>query len=173
MRKILFFIMGGLPFVMSSCNNATESSTSSAASSTNSATEKNLASSRIVTNAFQTGDPSKIDSAVAKDFVDHRDYGDVVGPDSLKAMITMVKKTMPDMKTDVLKEVGDDEYVFSLIHFTGTSDGTMGMPKGPYDFNSVEVVKFKDGMAVEHWGYIQPKDMMKMMPPPPAAEKKK
>jgi hypothetical protein len=33
---------------------------------------------------------------------------------------------------DVLKEVGDDEYVFTLIRMSGTSNGQMGMPAGPY-----------------------------------------
>jgi len=170
MRRKFLLLFIGLPFVFSACNNATES-TASESKATNSVAEKNLTSNRIVTEAFQTGDPSKIDSAVAKDFVDHRDYGDVSGPDSLKAMITQMKKTMPDVKTEVLKEVGDDDYVFTLIHFSGNSDGTMGMPKGPFDMHSVEVTKFKDGMAVEHWGYMQPKEMMKMMPPPPAPKK--
>jgi len=171
MRKILLLIFGGFSLLFYACNNATE--TASEAKATNTMAEKNLASSRIVTEAFQNGDPSKIDSAVAKDFVDHRDYGDVTGPDSLKAMITQMKKQMPDVKTNVLKEVGDDDYVFTLIHFSGNSDGSMGMPKGPFDMHSVEVTRFKDGMAVEHWGYMQPKEFMKMMPPTKVDEKVK
>jgi len=38
--------------------------------------------------------------------------------------------------------------------------------------HAVQVVKFKDGKAVEHWEYMQPEEMMKMMPPPPPAGKK-
>jgi len=172
MRKLLFFILIALPFLMNSCNNAAESSTSSAAPGNNSMAEKNLTANRIVVNAFQTGDASKIDSAVASDFVGHTEGADM-GRDSLKAMIVAMKKEFSDMKTDVLKEVGDDEYVFTLMRFTGTSNGNMGMPKGPYDFHSLEVSRFKDGMAVEHWSYMQPKEMMAMMPPPPAADAKK
>ena len=170
MRKILFLFLGSLPFVFSSCNNGTTTETSSAAPSTSMA-DKNLASSQIVTKAFETGDPSMIDSAVASDFVDHTDRGDK-NRDSLKAMIVQIHKEFPDMKTQVIKEVADDDYVFSLMRFTGTSNGTMGMPKGPYDMHAVQVVKFKDGKAVEHWEYMQPAEMMKMMPPPPDAKKK-
>ncbi len=36
------------------------------------------------------------------------------------------------------------------------------------EMTGVDVSKFKDGKAVEHWMYMDPKDMMKMMPPPPA-----
>ena len=174
MKKILFFFLSGLPFIVSSCNNATETSTASAPPMDNSMVEKNLAASRIVTEAFKSGDASKIDSAVASDFVDHTDRGDM-GRDSLKVMIAAIHKEFPDMKTDVIREVADNDYVFSLMRFTGTSNGQMGIPKGPYDMHAVQVARFKDGKAVEHWEYMQPEEMMKMMPPPPppAAAKKK
>ena len=171
MRKILFMVLGGLPFVFTACNNATESSTASAPPKASAMAEKNLASSQIVTKAFESGDISMIDSAVAADFVDHTDRGDM-GRDSLKAMIQMVHKEFPDMKTEVIREVADDDYVFSLMRFTGTSNGQMNMPKGPYDMHAVQVVRFKDGKAVEHWEYMQPKEMMAMMPKPEEAKKK-
>ncbi len=74
------------------------------------------------------------------------------------------------MNLEVIKELADDEYVFSLIHFSGTSDGAMGMPKGPYDMQAIEVMRCKDGKAVEHWEFMQISDMMKMMGTPPATK---
>ena len=170
MRKISFLSFSVLLFFAMACNNA--SSDISEAKKSNPAAEKNLASQRIVTDAFQSGDASKIDSAVASDFVGHSEHGDM-GRDSLKAMISVMKKQYPDLKMDVLKEVGDDEYVFTLIRMSGTSNGQMGMPAGPYDFHSLEVSKFKDGKAVEHWSYMQPKEMMAMMAPQKDTTKKK
>ena len=163
MRKNIFLLLAASLFLLSACNNGTET-TSSEAKKENSMAEKNLASFHIVSDAFKSGDISKVDSAVASDFVDHTDQGDK-GRDSLKAMIVMAHKQMPDMKTDVVKELADDEYVFGLLRYTGTSNGQMGMPAGPYDFRALEVVKFKDGKAVEHWSYMEPREMMKMMPP--------
>jgi len=153
-----------MPFLFNACNNGTESSTASAppAGTDASMAEKNLTANRIVTKAFETGDPSMIDSAVASDFVDHTD-GRQTNRDSLKAMISMIKKQMPDMKTQVIKEVADNDYVFTEMRFSGTSTGDMGMPKGtPYDFHAVQVVRFKDGKAVEHWEYTQWQEMQKM-----------
>jgi hypothetical protein len=43
----------------------------------------------------------------------------------------------------------------------------------PIDFHSLEVSKFKDGKAVEHWSYMQPKEMMAMMAPHTDTTKKK
>jgi predicted SnoaL-like aldol condensation-catalyzing enzyme len=94
-----------------------------------------------------------------------------MGRDSLKAMIVAMRKESPDMKTEIIKEMADEDYVFMLMRITGTGSGAMGMPKGPYDFHAIQVVRNKDGKIVEHWEYMQPKEMMKMMPQgPPAKE---
>ncbi|HUR11104.1 MAG TPA: ester cyclase [Flavitalea sp.] len=143
----------------------------STASKEDSPMQKNLAASHIVNKAFETGDASQIDSAVASDFVDHTDRGDV-GRDSLKAFISSMKKDFPDMKMEVIKELADSEYVFSLMRFTGTSNGTMGMPKGPYDMKTLEVVRYKDGKAAEHWAYMDAAAMAKMMGQAPDSTRK-
>lgn len=181
MKKILSLLTVATLVMCVSCTNSkTEGSTSDSGSAAtdkkdNSMSEKNLASMHIVNKAFETGDVSEIDKAVAADFVDHTDQGDK-GRDSLKAMITSMHKEFPDQKMEVTKELADNDYVFAMMRWTGTSNGQMGMPKGPYDMKAMEVVKFKDGLAVEHWSYMQPADVMKMMgamAPPKMEEKKK
>ncbi|HVT85125.1 MAG TPA: hypothetical protein VHD35_07965 [Chitinophagaceae bacterium] len=43
----------------------------------------------------------------------------------------------------------------------------MGMPAGTkYDMTAIEVTKMKDGKATEHWEFMQPSEMMKMMAQP-------
>jgi len=116
----------------------------------------------VVSDAFITGDISKIDSVVASDFIDHTDKGDM-GRDSLKAMITMMYKLTKDQKMETLKDLADDDHVFSWVRYTGTSDGSLGMPAGPYDMTAIEVIKFKEGKAIEHWAFMEPREMMKMM----------
>jgi predicted SnoaL-like aldol condensation-catalyzing enzyme len=163
MRKIFFVLSAGLFCFFTACNSDTKTA-SSTSSTDNSMTQKNLDASHIVTKAFETGDASMIDSAIASDFVGHTERGDM-GRDSLKAMIVSMHKEFPDMKMETTKELGDNDYVFTLIHNSGTSNGTMGMPKGPFDLHSMEVVRFKDGKAVEHWSYVDAGEMMKMMGP--------
>jgi len=168
MKKIPSIFAAILLCCFISCNNE---KTASETKDDNSAVKKNLEASHIVSKAFETGDPSMIDSAVASDFVDHTDMGDK-NRDSLKAMISMMHKTFPDMKMELIKELADNDYVFSLMRFTGTSEGQMGIPKGPYDMQAIEVVRFRDGKAVEHWEYMEPREMMKMMPQPKPADDK-
>lgn len=171
MKKYLLAVVSSLFLFCMSCNNKAGDGKMGDGKMSDQA-EKNLAATHIVTDAFETGDISKIDSVVASDFVDHTERGDL-GRDSLKAMITKMNATNKDMKTKIIKELADDEYVFSWLRFTGTSDGSMGMPAGPYDMTSIEVVKFKDGKAIEHWGFMEPREMMKWMPQMPMDTTKK
>jgi len=165
MKKI-FFAAIVAALCITSCNDATSDKSSDAK-------QKNLAASDAISKAFQTGDVSKIDSVVSDDFIDHTDRGDMKGRDSLKAMVKFVHANFTDMKTEKLHELADDEYVFSWMRYTGNSNGSVGMPKGPYDMSSIEVAKFKDGKAVEHWSFMNMQEMMKMMPPPPPPQENK
>jgi len=159
MRTIIFTAFTGLLCFCTSCNDRT---TVAGEATENSQPQKNLEACHVVNRAFETGDVSGIDSVVASDFVDHSEMGDT-GRDSLKAMITKMHTNMKDMKMEIKKELADSEYVFSWMNFTGTSDGSMGMPKGPYNMNTIEIERFKDGKIAEHWGYVDMREMMKMM----------
>ena len=160
MKKILFLLSAGVFFLFMSCNNSSPTSSEAA---NNSEAQKNIDASHVVSKAFETGDVSGVDSVIADDFVDHTDHGDVKGKDSLKAMVNMVHSNMKDMKQETIKELADNDYVFSWMRFSGTSNGAMGMPAGPYDFQSIEAVKCRDGKIVEHWGFMEAASMMKMM----------
>ena len=158
MKKILFAAFAAL-LIFASCKDATSDNGSDAR-------QKNLAASNAINNAFLSGNPAAIDSFIADDFVDHSDHGDVKGKDSLKSMVKFVHENMKDMKQEKLHELADDDYVFTWMRWTGTSNGVAGMPNGPYDMHAMEVSKFKDGKITEHWTYMDMNEMMKMMPQP-------
>jgi predicted SnoaL-like aldol condensation-catalyzing enzyme len=161
MKKFLYALCTALACICISCNDASDNSPNTKYTTEE---EKNIDASNVIMNAFQTGDVAGIDSVVADDFIDHTDRGDMKGRDSLKAMVKWIHTNMKDMKTEKVKEVADGEYVFSWMRYTGTSDGSMGMPNGPYDMESIEVSKYKDGKAIEHWAFMEMQDVMKMMP---------
>ncbi len=145
-----------------SCNSKTESTSENKDSEQE---QKNIAASDVIMKAFQTGEVSGIDSVVSDDYIDHTDRGDMKGRDSLKAMVKFVHANFKDMKTEKVRDVAQKDFVYSWMRYSGTSDGTMGMPKGPYDMEAIEVAKYKDGKAVEHWSFMDAQDMMKMMQP--------
>jgi predicted SnoaL-like aldol condensation-catalyzing enzyme len=157
MKKILFVFVAAVSCFLFSCNEKVADSDGMSDTA-----KKNLEAFHAVDKAFQTGDISMIDSVVASDFVDHTPKGDY-NRDSLKAMITMMKNA-GTMKSEIKKEFADDEYVMGWMRWTGTTNGSLpDMPAGPYDMSGIEVVRFKDGKAVEHWAFMDARDMMKMM----------
>jgi predicted SnoaL-like aldol condensation-catalyzing enzyme len=160
MKKLLFMPMAAAVACLFSCKNE---QTASVPGPTGAAA-KNLEAMHVITSAFDSGDTSRINDVVSTDFRDHAEP-QAKNRDSLKAMIVAWKADSKDSKTEVIREVADDEYVFSWLRFTGTSSGTApGMPAGPYNMTSIEVVKFKDGLATEHWSFMEPAEMMKYMP---------
>jgi len=162
MKKVFFAAFVGIICICNSCT----SDTATTSSKNTEVEQKNLAANDVVMKAFQTGDVSGIDSVVADDFMDHTDRGDMKGRDSLKSMVKWMHTNMKDMKMEKKLEVAEGDYVWTRMNYTGTSDGSMGMPQGPYDMDAIELSKYKDGKAVEHWAFMEMQDAMKMMMPP-------
>jgi predicted SnoaL-like aldol condensation-catalyzing enzyme len=69
---------------------------------------------------------------------------------------------MPDMKSSNTRSLADDECIFTWAAISGNMGGK------PVTMSSIDVSKFKDGKAVEHWMYMDPKDMIAMMPAAPS-----
>ena len=72
---------------------------------------------------------------------------------------------MTESKTEIIKELADDEYVMSWMKVSGTlKTDMMGMKAGDkVDGKSIELSRFKDGKVVEHWTFMEPSEVMKMM----------
>jgi len=139
-------------------------------------TKKNLASAQAIAKMFESGDFSKVGDYIAADGVDHTGSmkGEVKGLDSIKAEFNEMGKTMSNMKNETVKELADDDYVFQWLTETSTMKvDEMGMKAGSTNtFNVVEVSKFNaDGKVTDHWSFINPNDMMKMMPQMPMGNK--
>ncbi len=128
--------------------------------------QKNLDASRAITKMFETADFSKIGDYIAADAVDHAGpMGDVKGLDSMKAAFEGYLKMASNVKNEIIKELADDEYVMVWLRQTGTMNvADMGLKPGDkFDWETVEVSKYKDGKATEHWSFVNMSDMMETM----------
>jgi hypothetical protein len=165
-------------FSLGACNSA---GGPPAAVQVDSAGLKNLAVANAINRAIEAGDVSNLGDYIAADAVDHSgQHGDVVGIDSIKAGLAPVHKLAAnDLKFEVVKELADSEYVFQWERMTGTAANTdMGVAVGSkFNVATMGVTRFKNGKATEHWEFLQPADMMKMMAAPatpmPASAPKK
>jgi predicted ester cyclase len=159
MKKILFFLSIALSIAFISCNNKSESLSATA--------RKNKEVNNAIMKAYEAGDFSKMGDYIAANAIDHgSEKGDVKGIDSIVADMKRYRAMMPDMKSTMSRSLADDEYVFTWSKISGAMNGKS------ITMSSVDVSKFKDGKAVEHWIYMDQKDIMNMMPPPPPKEKK-
>lgn len=161
MKKLLITIAYCALCFFMACKDANNNGTNKTSQA-----EKNKANSQVIYRAMETGDVSQLDSVIDKDFVDHSgERGDVKGIDSLKKMFAQMHNEIRDLNVEEIANATDGDYNIALVRMTGTTNNAMmGMPAGTkIDMKSVEVVKVKDGKATEHWGYMDPKDMMKMM----------
>jgi predicted SnoaL-like aldol condensation-catalyzing enzyme len=167
MKKILFPAIAALFICMFSCNQPA----TTASSGESDRAKKNIENSKAIAGMFEKGDFSKIGDYIAADAVDHSGpKGDVKGLDEIKKTFDYYAGTMKDSKVEIVRTVGDDDYVFMWLKqsWTATQDDPMMHLKAGERGNmeSVEVTKHNaDGKIAEHWGFMSMNEMMKMMPP--------
>ena len=161
MKAIIFFAALIMLSLIYSCN-----SPATATSSGSATTDSMKLLDEQVYKGFVSGDFSAFEKMTSPDIVDHGiGDKDVVGKDSVEKYLKEMNTQIKDLKFDVLSESADSNYSMTLVRMTGVSnDAKTGMPVGTQmDMTSVDVLKWKDGKVTEHWNYMDPRDMMKMM----------
>ena len=154
MKKIaLVFLAAGSIFFLS-CNSGGGMSATA---------KKNMEVNDAIMKAYEAGDFTKMGDYIAADAVDHGgETGDIKGLDNIVSEMKRYRAMMPDMKVAMTRSLADEEYVYTWGKMSGTMNGKA------VTMSSVDVSKFKDGKAVEHWVYMDPKELVDMMPSGPA-----
>ena len=159
MKRYLLIIAAASVCLLSACKSKDSGGMSEKA-------KKNLEAHHAVSKMFETGDFSKLGDYIATDAIDHTGMkGEVIGLDSIKAAFAMYMSMMSDMKSETVKELADDDYTFEWVKQTWVAKvDDMGMKAGDKgNMEAIEVTKFKDGKASDHWTFISYTDMVKMM----------
>lgn len=126
---------------------------------------KNMVANRSIYKGIEIGDTAML-KAIAIDAIDHSGpMGELRGGTAIKTMLADFHNHIKNLKMTVVADAANGDYVFSWIRMTGTAnDATMGWPAGAkINSTSVDILKFKNGKATEHWGYADPNEMMEMM----------
>ena len=143
---------------------------------TKSTAAMNKAIAAKILKAFDEGDVNALDKLIAKDAVSHSEMPPEIkttGLEAVKEMSRMHKAAFPDIKTTVHVMGVAGDTVMAYFTSTGTNSGPfMGKPatNKRINFEGVDIIRFKNGKAVEHWGVYDNLKMMQqlgMMPPPP------
>jgi predicted ester cyclase len=92
---------------------------------------------------------------VHRQYRSHWHLEDEIGPEAERVTLRRFFTAFPDFKYDVHSIVGDRDMVAVFGTVSGTFeaeyDGTAPTGK-KFEANSVEFVRFADGLAIEHWG---------------------
>jgi steroid delta-isomerase-like uncharacterized protein len=134
----------------------------------------------IYAEAFSKGNLKAVDGIIAPNCIDHEMVmpGQKQGLDGFKATVVDMRKAFPDLKIEMVDFSYSKGKAFVRYHMTGTNKGAfMGKPATgkKVDLWGFDEIRFKNGLAVEHWGQGDDMALMQqlgMMQQPPAASKK-
>jgi len=117
---------------------------------------------RFYDEVINKHDISKIDSFIAPSFVDHQTMSgkpETLNIDTLKAGMKGFFAMYPDVHYTVNFMLADSNTVMADWTQTGTNTGmtVWGEPatNKSATVSGVDIIKLKDGKAVEHWGYYE------------------
>lgn len=116
--------------------------------------------------AFDDGNCNALDNLIATDAVSHSEMPPEIkttGLPAVKEMCRTHKAAFPDMKTTIHVMAVAGDTVMAYFTSTGTNTGRfMGKPATNKKISTegVDIIRFRNGKAVEHWGVY---DHMKMM----------
>ena len=107
------------------------------------------------------------DELIDPGFVDHEPHpeGDR-GPESMRALITMLRTAFPDLHFEIEHLVAEGDTVAGRLTMTGTHEGLlMSMPPTGRSVrqNHMHFVRFRDGKAIEHWGVRDDMTMLQQL----------
>ena len=122
---------------------------------------------------MNAGNAGIIDELIAEDLVEHDPIAPTPDREGVRQFFTMARAAFPDMELRVLHMVAEGELVIAHCLFEGTHEGDfMGIPPTHRRVSVpvADIVRFRDGRVIEHWGVTDSGAMMQQLglaPPPP------
>ena len=120
---------------------------------------------RFMEEVILGGNLDLIDDLVDEKFVEHEVLAPGIpeGREGLHAWVEMMRTGVPDVRIDIEDMVEDGDNVWARFRVRGTHTGEfLGLPPTgkPFEITGIDIVKFQDGRAVEHWGVTDTASML-------------
>lgn len=129
---------------------------------------ENVATMTKIMSIFNTGDLAGVEALIAPNVIDHQQIPgiDAQGLEGFKFLVNMMHEAYPDMTSslDDLLDSGDKVVARSTMRGTNTGP-LMGMPPTgkAIEVQAIDIVRFENGLAVEHWGITEDLKMMQQL----------
>ena len=117
---------------------------------------------RLIEEGFNRGELSVVDELVAPDAKEYQ-RGNSRGSEGTKEVIRTLRRWFPDFVMRAEDSVAVGDMVWARFKATGTNLGPLmhNPPTGKkMSIDVIDVVRFKDGKIVEHWGVPDQLGMM-------------
>jgi predicted ester cyclase len=168
MKKTLALFASALVLIFASCSNMKHEEH-------NDSLEKNKEAVKKVYEAFESGNTDSLGNYIAENADDHSLPPEVksTGLQAVKEVIAMHHTAFSDLKVSVINMSAEGDMVYAHHNMKGINNGPWGAMSATgksIDVNGVDIIRFENGKAVEHWGYWEEAKMMKqlgMMPEAP------
>jgi predicted ester cyclase len=125
----------------------------------------------LLTRVFSEGDYEALEDLVAPEFIEHQNGSRGVGPEAVRRTATGLRTSFPDLTVEIVDAVTDGDTVWIRARGRGTdSGGVAGRPPSGrrIDVDIIDVVRFRDGRMVEHWGVADRLGMLQQVGVVPA-----
>jgi ketosteroid isomerase-like protein len=104
---------------------------------------------RKMVEMFETGDVSPIADLVSDDYHDHQGLRGVAvrGTDGFRRVVDAARAATVGLSVTIADLIADGDRAAARLRWRGVS------PTGePVDRETIDIVRTRDGRAVEHWG---------------------
>jgi predicted ester cyclase len=126
----------------------------------------------LIEEGFGKGDVTVFDKHTSPGFIEHQ-YG-FIPPDveGVKKAINSLHKAFPDFSLTIEDMIIDNDKVWGRMTGRGTHKNQFGPlpPTGKkFEITVIDIMRFKDGKLIEHWGVPDRLALMEQlgMKPPP------
>ncbi len=113
---------------------------------------------------ISAGNLEVIDELVADEVVEHEEFpGIEPNKEGVKQFFALMRSAFPDLRMEPHEMLAEGELACARVTITGTHDGEfMGLaPTGkPIEIETIDMLRIRDGQAVEHWGVTDSMTMM-------------
>jgi predicted ester cyclase len=126
----------------------------------------------VIEEGFSKGDATVIDKIASSDFLDHQFGFTPPYAAAVKRAIADLHGAFPDFSLTIEELVSSRDKVWGRMTARGTQKGALGPipPTGKrIEITVIDIMRFKEGKLVEHWGVPDRFAMMQQlgMKPPP------
>lgn len=110
---------------------------------------QNKAAMAHIVDMFSTGDLSHVQTLIAPDYLDHQGLGGMAmhGQQGFRQVVTVARAALPGLRVVMQDMIAEGDKVVARLHWQSTDSAG-----NTIDRETIEIIRFVAGQAVEHWG---------------------